>query len=64
MNGDYGISIKEGGVALQTDGNTNITTTSAVDKLTIEYNGAAEQELLLWEWHLMGILLQILLQIN
>ena len=41
MNGDYGISIKEGGVALQTDGNTNITTTSAVDKLTIEYNGAA-----------------------
>lgn len=41
MDGDYGISIKEGGVALQTDGNTNITTTSVTDKLTVEYNGAA-----------------------
>lgn len=39
--GDYGISIKEGGIALQIEGSTNVVTTSAADKLTVEYNGTA-----------------------
>ena len=41
MDGDYGIEVQEGGVALQTEGNTIISRTSATDKLTVDYAGAS-----------------------
>ena len=41
MDGDYGIEIQEGGVALQSEGNTIISRTSAADKLTVDYAGAS-----------------------
>ena len=39
FDGNYGIAIEEGGVAIQMAGNSNITTTKASDVLTVEYKG-------------------------
>ncbi|SQJ03172.1 Uncharacterised protein [Fusobacterium ulcerans] len=41
MNGNYGIEIQEGGVALQSEGNTIISHTNAADKLTVDYAGTS-----------------------
>ena len=41
IDGDYGISIQEGGVALQTEGNTSISSTNLSDKLTVNYGGTS-----------------------
>ena len=41
MDGDYGIEIQEGGVALQSEGNSIISRTNAADKLTVDYTGAS-----------------------
>lgn len=41
MNVNYGIEIQEGGVALQSEGNTIISHTNAADKLTVDYAGTS-----------------------
>lgn len=41
IEGDYRISIGEGGIALQIEGSTSIKTTSPDDTLTVEYNGTS-----------------------
>lgn len=41
MDGDYGIEIQEGGVALQSEGNTKISRTNVTDKLTVDYAGTS-----------------------
>ena len=41
MDGNYGIEIQEGGVALQSEGNTIISRTNAADKLTVDYAGTS-----------------------
>ncbi|WP_339007971.1 autotransporter-associated N-terminal domain-containing protein [Fusobacterium varium] len=41
MDGNYGIEIQEGGVALQSEGNSIISRTNAADKLTVDYAGTS-----------------------
>ena len=41
IDGNYGIEIQEGGVALQSEGNTIISHINAADKLTVDYAGTS-----------------------
>jgi hypothetical protein len=41
FDGNYGIEVQEGGVALQTKAGTAVATTAAADKLTVDYKGTA-----------------------